>query len=59
MGMREFKGAGGLEWLGVLVGRSKTGRDVVSQRLFLVVGPSRKPRVPQDMVATQPLPITR
>jgi hypothetical protein len=52
-------GKRGLEWLGVLIGRAQMGRSVVGERMFLVVGPQRQPRVPQDMIETRPLPLMR
>jgi hypothetical protein len=57
-GMREFSGKRGLRRLGVLIGQADTARGV-DQRMFLVVGPDDRPRVPQDMIETQQIRVLR
>jgi hypothetical protein len=41
--------------LGVLIGRRATQRG--HERVFMIVGATNPPRVPQDMVETQQIPV--
>jgi hypothetical protein len=51
--MRE--GRVGLEWLGILIGRVSTQRRL--DRIFMIVGATKPPRVPQDMIETRQIPV--
>jgi hypothetical protein len=51
--MRE--GRVGLVRLGVLIGRVSTQRGL--DRMFLIVGATSPPRIPQDMIETRRIPV--
>jgi hypothetical protein len=51
--MREARS--GLVQLGVLIGRVSTRRKL--DRVFVIVGASHPPRVPQDMIETRQIPV--
>ena len=47
----------GLVRLGVLIGRVSTQRGL--DRIFMIVGATLPPRVPQDMIETRSIPVVR